>query len=437
MGHPGAVSPKSLFRDSLRIKIRRFSTAAFFQRGYENLLKDKKTAVRLILFLLALIIAVGAFTMAVVRFLHRDSGYYDIEYTNEGNAMLYGSGIHLKYYAQGGSGEIRETVNLAQKAFTDSLLYIFRLLDGETVYEGVTNLASLNRNPGVWLEIPEALEKALRHALEATGKQAGYSLFSGAIRKEWETLRYLDEPQNKDPLNDPEEQALLSQMASYVQSPEVFSLEIQEGKARLTVSGEYAAWARENEIGAPVLDLNLMKDAYLLDYVARAMTLRGLTQGYLYSDSGLSVFLNGSGEMAYALYGYDQGTPVEAGQATLPSPSAFCQFSAAPLTGETYGYYVVEQDGKTVYRHPWYDARTGDTANPWMTAAVGGQSERLTDLAFQLISFICNQKEANLPKDIFSVCTRQDAPKTLYCPAPWQERMQMNSEAGFSLEILP
>ena len=371
--------------------------------------KEKKTIVRLIVFLLAAVIAVGSITMGVTGLLHRDSGYYDVDYTPEGKATLYGSGVHLKYYADGGSSDIRLKINEVQKAYTDALLYIYRLLDETNTYESFVNIASLNAAPGEWLPIDENLNAALKGALEYTARNQGYSVFAGAVWQEWQTLLYLDEPQEKDPANDSEEADILRRLAEFLADPASFHLELADGKARLTVSEAYQNWARENEIDAPVLDLNLMKEAYLLQYVADTMTRQGYTAGYLYTDSGLSAALNLNGEMSYRLYRVKDGAPVEAGETKLPSPSAFCQFCAVPLNSEKYGYYTVTRDGSTLYRHPHFDCRTGEVHQLLMTAALGGRLDRLPDLAYTMtaLTACATRREADallsaLPSNAFS-----------------------------------
>lgn len=374
--------------------------------------RNKKQLIRLILFILVVIIAMGSFTIGVIQYLHRDSGYYDVEYSAQTKPTLFESGVHLRYYAEGGSAQIRTEVREVQSAFSDALLWIYQQLDEKHTYEGVTNPASLNAAPGEWIEISKELEAVLREALKYTQAGEGYSLFSGPLHREWEILRYLDEPGDFDPLNSPEERDILDRLTAFISQPDTFSLEIEDGKARLTVSEAYQSWAEEAEIAAPILDLNLVKDAYLLQYTARSLWERGYTAGYLYTDSGLSILLNPTGETAYQIPGCLDGEAVAAGEISLPSPSAFCQFTACPLKDEKYGYYAVEQNGNTVYRHPWIDVLSGDTRQVLMTAALGGRMEQLPELTYQMIRLTCCPDQAvvddalnALPENVFGAYT--------------------------------
>lgn len=403
----------------------------------------RKRIIRFFLFLLAVAVAVTAFATAVRGWLHRDSGYYDVDYSAQTATELFDSGVHLKYYLSGSSADIRAKLREVQGAYSDQLLWISRQMDAKNTYEGITNLASLNAAPGEWVEIGEALEKVLRDAKDRTAQRGPYSLFAGPLHQEWQTLRYLDEPQSRDPLNDEEEAALLAALTGFIGDGISFSLDLEAGRARLNVSEDYRAWAKEQEIDAPVLDLNLMKDAYVLHDLACAMTQMGYTAGYLYTDSGLSVLLNTAGEMAYALVGGKAGEAVEIGQVKLPSPSAFCQFTAFSLTGEKYGYYTLEQEGKTVYRHPFASALTGYPEQVILTAGVGGEMDQLPNLAEAMLSLCgCQTPDdaekllAGLPEGCFAAYTLQENEKDLLYALPRNgEKITLREDAGFELAV--
>ena len=410
----------------------------------KDLFREKKNVVRLILFLLAVILAVGAFTAGVMGYLHRDSGYYDVDYSAKTAPVLFDSGVHLKYYGSGSSAQIRAELHEVQEVYSDTLLWLYQQLDAEHQYEGVVGLAALNAAPGQWVQVDAVLETALGDALERTRTGEGYSVFAGPLYREWQALRYLEEPENADPANNPEEQAILEQLAAFIGDPSAFSLEIEEGRARLTVSEAYQAWARENEIDAPVLDFGLLRDAYLLDRLAQYMRYRGYTSGYLYTDSGLSLQMALDGDTSYQFLGLSDGEAAAVGAVTLPSPSAFCQFTAFSLTGEKYGYYTLKQGGVTLYRHPWIDLQTGGVRQVLLTAALGGKMTALTDLAYDMIRLneCADQAEVNallkgLSADVFASYTLQnDDTPTLYVRNGNGAAFEEQAESGFRTQNL-
>ena len=103
---------------------------------------------RLILFILFAVLAVGSFTYGVIQLGRRESGYQTIETRDAYGDVLFRSGLTLRYWAEGTSADIRELTGRVSGVYSDSLYSHFRLLDPDQTWEGVTNLASLNRNPG-------------------------------------------------------------------------------------------------------------------------------------------------------------------------------------------------------------------------------------------------------------------------------------------------
>ncbi len=410
----------------------------FFWREKTSVFKDKKILVRLVLFIFVLSVAIYAFANGLLQFNHRDNGYYDIEPTMEGKAVLYGSGLHLKYYLEGSSTEIRQQSSEIQDVYTDIQLRYYKLLDAEQTYEGYINLASLNEAPGKTLTLDPALTAVLKDALARTERGEGYSVFSGALHKEWQGLRYLENPVERDPVNSREEARLLAAIAAAVNQEGAVSLilDANGNQATLLVSEEYSQFVAREGIQAPVLDLNLLHDAYLLQLTARDLAVRGYTQGYLYTDSGLSVMLYQSGTTAYSLI----GAAGVLGEIQLDSPSAFCQFTAFSAADGLYGHYTVKTESATYYRHPYIALATGDYKNVLMTCYLGGSDEDLIDMAYEAV--VMNQlsspasvwgRAASLPEEWFFAYTLQGEEGVLHAPGGSAERVTLEEDSGYAL----
>ena len=339
--------------------------------------------IRLILFVLFAGVAVGAITLGVTQIGHKESGFHAVDYTAQDSGTLFDSGVHLQYYAEGSSDEIKQTLNQVQKLYSDLLLRAYMLTDAETTYENCPNISSLNKNVGEWVELDDDLIAILRSALLFSQRHEGYSLFSGALHREWRDILYLENPESFDPALNPDEAALLSDLARWAEDESAFSLEIEDHKARLTVSEAYAAWAKEREISAPALDLNLLRPAYLLQLTNRGLTNRGYQSGYFYTDSGLSLLSNPSGSMVYTLPGRDASHP--AGEMNLSSPSAYCQFTAFSPKEGRYGYAKVTAGDAVYLRHPWVNTLTGRGSDLILSAAIGGNARQIVDAAYQMI----------------------------------------------------
>ena len=394
-----------------------------FLKSEHNLENKKKKIVRIVLFALALVIAVYAFTSGVMALTHRESGYYGVEFTAEGKAVLYRSGLHMTYYADGSSNEIRQRINEVQKQYTSFALDAFRRFDAEQTYEGYTNIASLNAAPNTEIKVDQTLFDTLERAYRLQSDT--YSIFAGALHGQWETLRYLDEPEDFDPLSDPDKRALLEKLAEWINTPGTFDLSFDSEKTtvKLTVSEEYLAWAAENEIDRSVLDLNVLHDAFLLESVSQALREKGYTDGFLYTDTGLYVYMRGAAkDISFTLTGLDGQTEVTVATLNAQSPACFVRFTAFAPDGAGYGYYAVERDGRRVFRHLYPDIADGKYRNQLMTLFLLGGEDSIVDLTCAAASL--NGKAspeeiktcaAALPKSSFAAYTLQgDAAKPLY-----------------------
>ena len=295
-------------------------------------MKQKKPWPRIIAFLIAVGIAIASFTIGIMQYAHRETGYYEVGYSNAANAEVYDSSVHLLYYAEGGSSFIRQHLNEVQRVFSDDLLQYYRLLSAEKTYEGLNNIAALNAAPEQALKVDAVLYAVLKDAYARHEMQEGYHLFSGVLHTEWQSMRYLEEPEQTDPLLNDDEAEFLKVLTSQLARKEQFSLEFDDNNSTVTlhISEEYRNWTEQNEIEAPVLDLNLLHDAYLLQLVAMQMTAQGYTDGYLYTESGISISLGKQGNMEYSLYAVGE-SGVETIAVTALQQPAMCVLRAVPF----------------------------------------------------------------------------------------------------------
>ena len=348
----------------------------------------KKHIVRLVLFLLALAFAVGSFTFGVMSFVHRESGWYEVNPTVEAAAVTYSSGIHLLYHVEGGSSAIRQELNAVQKAYSEILLRCHKMLDAKNEYDDVVSIAAIAAAEGEPVVIGEALYGVLCDALAKTDENLGYSMFDGALWREWETLLYLDEPAGFDPANNADEAERMAALAGAAGRRALFELTLspEDGyTAAFSTAQAYREIEAEWEIDAPALDLNVLREAYLLQLTAREMTRQGLTKGYLYADSGLTALMDCENVFHFDLFGWADGTPTGIGSLAANGPTVFCQFTAFSPAEEKYGRYAVETAKDTLLRHPLFDARTGGFHDVLMSAVLASDTRDAVDLAYEVI----------------------------------------------------
>ena len=349
------------------------------------MLRKPKKVIRLVLFLFAAALAVFSFTYGVKMIGHKDPGWQTIEADVQKGPVTYTAGLTLQYWAEGSGAEIRDLTERVKKVYSDSLYRNVELLDARNTYEDSVNLASLNEQEGRKVTVSKTLARVLAKALEKTEENAGYSVFAGALNGEWQTLLYLENPQDFDPAVNGDQADRIARLTELINTPETFSLEIsekgEEAEICLRVSPAYQKAIEEMEISAPVLDLGVLRDAVLIDLVAEDLRGAGFTEGVLFSKSGLSMLL-GQGRTLTVFPEEDERPETSL---TVSGPAVTARFSASLPDSEGYGAY--ETSG--LKRHAFLDARIGDFRNRIEDAVIAGSGITAEETVWQLVLLNC------------------------------------------------
>lgn len=320
---------------------------------------EKNVPLRVFFFALALVVAVGSIAFGVSRIGYKEQGVYALTAAADQELLLYGSGLHANFLFRGESDQIKAAIGAADKVYTESLKKNYKLLDAGREYPGVVNLASFNAHPNQDLQVGPELFAILTDAYAKTLERQGYSIFAGPLHAEWQSVLVLTEPEDFDPLRNPDEAERLAKLAERCAYPEDLRLVVVDEAARvlrLEVSEDYMAFLEEMEAEPLLIDLNLLREAYLLDLLARDLEAQGLTEGYLSTDSGLNRSLSGQKSGEYCLYGYRDGEPALRASAKLSPGSGECHMAAFPLNSGQEEFYTLEEEGRTHLRNPWLPA---------------------------------------------------------------------------------
>ena len=329
------------------------------ERDNEIRPSEKHIPLRIIGFVLAFITAVCAFAFGVNRIGYKQEGMYELTAAADQELPLYQSGIHAKLLFRGSSSQIKLALGQADKVYTEALKQSFKLLDAGQEYDGIVNLATLNARPNADMTVSPELFAVLQDAWAKTLERQGYSLFAGPVYAEWNSILNLTEPEDFDPLRNEEEASRLAQLEQRTGDMDGLRLiTVDEASCtlRLEVPEDYLAFLRDMELEPVVLDLNLLREAYLLELVAAELETQGLNQGFLSTDSGLILSLSGNDRGEYALYGAGEEPKLVATAKAAPG-SAYSLMTAFPLvTGVESPYYTMEDSGKIHLRHPFLPA---------------------------------------------------------------------------------
>ena len=319
----------------------------------KRLESNKRSRTRTIAFLIALVIAAGAFIYTFFNGRRERSGLRTVVANVEKDALNYSSGVIFEYYFSGRRAEIRSDYAALQADYSAALSRAYKLLDPVNTYPGLGNLASVNQGAGTDVVIEPELYELLRDALVRTEEGFGFSVFAGALYAAWDEILLLEDPLPFDPLNNETSAERLGRLAAATNDPENFRLTLTDGAqktARLEVSERYRALLEELELSAPVLSFNVLQDACKLDLTAAALAARGWTRGHFTAESGLTVSLPAQPEGRYCFYGIQGNDVTPMAYAKLRPGSAACNFRAFPVEKGEYGFYGVESGGEVFQR---------------------------------------------------------------------------------------
>jgi hypothetical protein len=104
------------------------------------------------------------------------------------------------------------------------------------------------------------------------------------------------EAESFDPAKNAEQAAYVGEIAAFANDPAHIALELLENnQVRLKVSDDYLAYIRQNELSR-LLDFSWMKNAFIVDYLAKTLLDNGFSNGYLASFDGFTRNLDTRGE---------------------------------------------------------------------------------------------------------------------------------------------
>lgn len=319
---------------------------------------------RTVCFILALLLALGGFGYGVSQLIRKEPGYYEIKPNDEDDASQYKTGITFMYYLEGSSNVIGAQLNRLKEVYSTALLRAYKLLDEESEYEGYGNIALLNASVGERVAVGEQLFGVLSDAWEKTREEKGYNMFAGALFCEWNSILSLDDAAEFDPANNADMARRLKTLAEKTADLENFGLKFYESdwSVELWISPEYLDFLGQNGYSGSVLDLNLLSEAYRLALVRDELEVQGFDNGYIYTESGLTLSLSGHEGGEYCVYGPAEGGAEVIEKVEAKPDSASSLFHAFEMVEGEIMYYTVETPGGTLHRHPCFVTSTGEFA---------------------------------------------------------------------------
>lgn len=313
-------------------------------------LNEDHTRGRLLAVFALLILGAALIAYSVLRARTPEPGWVSIE-AGSGEGITCGGEFSFLYrLGEGGLAEQRTVTGL----YTRSCRRAYQLFSSAEGFEDVANVYAINRSPNEALEVDGALWDAF-----AVLKQAGSrALYLGPVYARYSDLFLCtDDVQlaDFDPRLSTEVAQEYGEIAAFANDPASIELELLDGnRVRLKVSAEYLAYAEKWGI-EDLIDFSWMKNAFIVDYLARELTRGGCTAGAITSYDGFARNLDGSGtEYSLQLLDRQGETVYPAAELAYQGPMSIVSLRDYPANGMDEGRFYRLRSGevRSMYLDP-------------------------------------------------------------------------------------
>ena len=313
-------------------------------------LSETNIKLRWIAICVLLAIAVVAIGYGFHSALSTEPGWQEVTgLTDEVNC---GSDFRLMYDFSAGSGNPTTLHKKLETLYGQLTESAFRMFSPDV--EGTDNLYHLNVHVNETVTVAEPLYLALEQIVQAGSRYP----FLAPVTELYEPV-FLSSGDAEavlyDPMHDGARGSLAAEIAAYCSSPDMIWIELLgDHSLRLNVAEEYLAYARENGIET-FLDLGWMTNAFIIDYMADALTAEGFSHGYLASYDGFTRNFYGSGKgFSQNIYHCVDNTVYLPGVLEYFGPMSLVSLRSYPMSELDRWHYYAYADGSitSVYLNP-------------------------------------------------------------------------------------
>lgn len=316
----------------------------------------KNHKLRLILIILALAIAAGAFYYGFHQLFSVESGWTMLE-ADGSSGLNVSADFQLQVeLGAGAEAPLTERKRLTT-VYSDATRKAYTLYTTQEYVADVNNLWYINHHPGEEIRVDEKLYRALNNSLSA-----GNWLYLGPVYEVWDSVWFSqtdEEAVAADPRKDAELGGFITRIAGYITSGDI-RLELRDNNTVfLNISDECRAFGEEYGITRWV-DFGWQRNAYIIDDLAEALTASGWNRAVLSSKDGFIRCMDGRQDFALKILADSDGGVKQIAQAEYKGPAALMVLVPGPGGDRRYSYRY--QDG--TLRTAWISAEDGLDAQP-------------------------------------------------------------------------
>ena len=404
---------------------------------------NRHFTLRVILLVVFVALALGGVGYGIYALVHQDPGVYTIDAQASRDLPGYNTGVHGQFYFDGSGNEIKAKVRGATVLMTESLRKAYMRVDEYNTYTECSSIGTVNAALDQDITVDHRVYAILQDAYAKTLEGKNFSLFAAPLYEEWERLGLMDQANAEagDPVHVPALKEYLDKAREMVSDLSNFELTFKEdGVVRLHVSDAYKAFREEYEVTAPILSLNILKDAYKTQEVVDAFSSAEYKRGLIYNDMGDYALLEDDLGATFYLYDYVGGKQVDAATLQYKGTAAVSLISHFKVSASTYNpSYFLHEGDKVIFRSTFLNLADG-VPNDFFTASAvvkpGATSILETRYQNNALSACLDQASLNAALPDHSVYLLHNEEKQVFAKGEFKDPLVLNASPSYQIQTI-
>ena len=353
-----------------------------------KLSKHKHLDLFIILFFVTVAIATALITCSVLGVFENGTGYYALELADATGQVKYATGIECDLFFKGNGYEVNSKKKKATYLYNERMKYIYMQTSAYIDYSPyATGIAYINNNLDRDIIVTDTLYNILKDAYQKSLLDNNYSIFAAPIYHEWDILLYsgtLGEYDN-DPLIYEEEKNYLNDLANIVNDTNNYSLLFKDNNTvNLSISETYREFREIHEMDSPIISLNVLENAYQMNYVSQELEKEGYKNGYLIDEYGSGITLSNFSSLNLELFNITDDESQSYGYLEEKGSYVFSFNHHFLATSKQIGTcYTLEHEEEYYYRSSYIDLNNGLSSDYYLFTGLISKQASLLDVVLE------------------------------------------------------
>jgi len=301
-------------------------------------ISEKNKRLRLIAAIALLVIGAIGITVGITSLLNQETGWQRVQMTTQERSCV--ENFVLQYNFAGSGAQATAVKQKLQTTYGQATVKAYQLFTPDEAFDGVKNVHYINRHPNEEIVVDPVLYDAFAKLADTR------YLYMGPVYAHYSQLIYNASEEyapTLDPALSADAAAFVLSTAHYAANPEMINLELLgDNKIILHVSQEYLSYTEHEEIGENFIDFAYMTNAFVIDFLADALTEQGLTEACLTSNDGFTRNLYGAEPFNFNIFDLEGRNLYLAGTMQYQGPISIAYLKNYPTAPSDSNYRAID-----------------------------------------------------------------------------------------------